>query len=75
MIGSLLAGTDETPGEVYCIRADPIKPIVAWVDWCNGTWFSRPIFQAEVSQPLKLVPEGIEGQVPYKGPVKMCCIN
>jgi IMP dehydrogenase len=27
-------------------------------------------FQAEVSQPLKLVPEGIEGQVPYKGPVE-----
>jgi IMP dehydrogenase len=38
------------------------------VQWRAGS--ADRYFQAEVSQPLKLVPEGIEGQVPYKGPVE-----
>ena len=71
MIGSLLAGTDETPGEVYLYQGRSYK---AYRGMGSTGAMARGsadrYFQAEVSQPLKFVPEGIEGQVPYKGPVE-----
>lgn len=71
MIGSLLAGTDETPGEVYLHQGRSYK---AYRGMGSTGAMARGsadrYFQAEVSQPLKLVPEGIEGQVPYKGPTE-----
>ena len=71
MIGSLLAGTDETPGEVFLHQGRSYK---AYRGMGSTGAMARGsadrYFQAEVSQPLKLVPEGIEGQVPYKGPVE-----
>ena len=71
MIGSLLAGTDETPGEVYLHQGRSYK---AYRGMGSTGAMARGsadrYFQEEVSQPLKLVPEGIEGQVPYKGPVE-----
>ena len=70
MIGSLLAGTDETPGEVFLYQGRSYKAYRGMGSlgaMARGS--ADRYFQAEVSQPLKLVPEGIEGQVPYKGPV------
>jgi IMP dehydrogenase len=68
MIGSLLAGTDETPGDVYLHQGRSYK---AYRGMGSTGAMARGsadrYFQAEISQPLKLVPEGIEGQVPYKG--------
>ena len=71
MIGSLLAGTDETPGEVYLYQGRSYKSYRGMGStgaMARGS--ADRYFQAEVSQPLKLVPEGIEGQVPYKGAVE-----
>ena len=68
MIGSLLAGTDETPGEVYLYQGRSYKAYRGMGSlgaMARGS--ADRYFQAEVSTPLKLVPEGIEGQVPYKG--------
>ena len=69
MIGSMLAGTDETPGEVYLYQGRSYKAYRGMGSlgaMARGS--ADRYFQDEVSQPLKLVPEGIEGQVPYKGP-------
>ena len=71
MIGSLLAGTDETPGEVFLHQGRSFKAYRGMGSlgaMARGS--ADRYFQAEVSEPLKLVPEGIEGQVPYKGPVE-----
>ena len=68
MIGSLLAGTDETPGEVFLYQGRSYKAYRGMGSlgaMARGS--ADRYFQSEVSQPLKLVPEGIEGQVPYKG--------
>ena len=70
MIGSLLAGTDESPGEVYLHHGRSFKAYRGMGSvgaMARGS--ADRYFQAEVSDTLKLVPEGIEGQVPYKGPV------
>ncbi len=70
MIGSLLAGTDESPGEVYLHQGRSYKAyrgMGSMGAMARGS--ADRYFQAEVSDILKLVPEGIEGQVPYKGPV------
>src|SRR5690606_28181062 len=70
MIGSLLAGTDESPGEVYLHQGRSYKAYRGMGSigaMARGS--ADRYFQAEVRDPLKLVPEGIEGQVPYKGPV------
>ncbi len=69
MIGSLLAGTDESPGEVYLYQGRSYKSYRGMGSvgaMARGS--ADRYFQAEVSDSLKLVPEGIEGQVPYKGP-------
>jgi IMP dehydrogenase len=70
MIGSLLAGTDESPGEVYLHQGRSFKAYRGMGSvgaMARGS--ADRYFQAEVRDALKLVPEGIEGQVPYKGPV------
>jgi IMP dehydrogenase len=70
MIGSLLAGTDESPGETYLHQGRSYKAYRGMGSvgaMARGS--ADRYFQAEVRDTLKLVPEGIEGQVPYKGPV------
>ncbi|RXF67096.1 IMP dehydrogenase [Hansschlegelia zhihuaiae] len=70
MVGSLLAGTDESPGEVYLYQGRSYKSYRGMGSvgaMAQGS--ADRYFQAEVNDRLKLVPEGIEGQVPYKGPV------
>ncbi|MBP1842254.1 IMP dehydrogenase [Rhizobium petrolearium] len=70
MVGSLLAGTDESPGEVYLYQGRSFKSYRGMGSvgaMARGS--ADRYFQAEVRDTLKLVPEGIEGQVPYKGSV------
>ncbi len=70
MIGSLLAGTDESPGEVFLYQGRSFKAYRGMGSvgaMARGS--ADRYFQAEVRDTLKLVPEGVEGQVPYKGPV------
>jgi IMP dehydrogenase len=70
MVGSLLAGTDESPGEVYLYQGRSYKAYRGMGSvgaMARGS--ADRYFQAEVGDTLKLVPEGVEGQVPYKGPV------
>ena len=69
MIGSLLAGTDEAPGEVFLYEGRSYKVYRGMGSlgaMARGS--ADRYFQAEVSETIKLVPEGIEGRVPYKGP-------
>ena len=70
MIGSLLAGTDEAPGEVFLYQGRSYK---SYRGMGSITAMSRGsadrYFQADVKEQMKLVPEGIEGRVPYKGPI------
>lgn len=70
MIGSLLAGTDEAPGEVILYQGRSYKSYRGMGSvgaMARGS--ADRYFQKDVQDSLKLVPEGIEGQVPYKGPV------
>jgi IMP dehydrogenase len=69
MIGSLLAGTDESPGETYLYNGRSFKAYRGMGSvgaMARGS--ADRYFQQEVKDNLKLVPEGIEGQVAYKGP-------
>ncbi len=70
MVGSLLAGTDETPGEVFLFQGRSYKSYRGMGSvgaMARGS--ADRYFQQDIKDALKLVPEGIEGQVPYKGPV------
>ena len=70
MVGSLLAGTDESPGEVFIYQGRSYKSYRGMGSlgaMARGS--ADRYFQQEVSDNLKLVPEGVEGRVPYKGPV------
>ena len=70
MVGSLLAGTEEAPGEVFLYQGRSYKGYRGMGSlgaMARGS--ADRYFQAEVTDALKLVPEGVEGQVPYKGPV------
>ncbi|MEQ9641092.1 MAG: IMP dehydrogenase [Alphaproteobacteria bacterium] len=70
MIGSLLAGTDEAPGEVFLYQGRSFKAYRGMGSlgaMARGS--ADRYFQQEISDTMKMVPEGIEGQVPYKGPV------
>ena len=70
MVGSLLAGTEEAPGEVFLYQGRSYKGYRGMGSlgaMARGS--ANRYFQAEVTDALKLVPEGVEGQVPYKGPV------
>lgn len=71
MIGSLLAGTDEAPGETYLYQGRSYKSYRGMGSvgaMARGS--ADRYFQQEVGDTLKLVPEGVEGQVPYKGPAE-----
>ena len=70
MVGSLLAGTEEAPGEVFLYQGRSYKSYRGMGSvgaMARGS--ADRYFQEEVKDTLKLVPEGVEGQVPYKGPV------
>jgi IMP dehydrogenase len=69
MVGSLLAGTDESPGEVFLYQGRSYKTYRGMGSigaMARGS--ADRYFQQEVRETLKLVPEGVEGRVPYKGP-------
>ena len=69
MVGSLLAGTDEAPGEVFLYQGRSYKSYRGMGSvgaMAQGS--ADRYFQQEVRDAMKLVPEGVEGQVPYKGP-------
>ncbi|CAA7614716.1 IMP dehydrogenase [Magnetospirillum sp. LM-5] len=70
MIGSLFAGTEESPGEVFLFQGRSYKSYRGMGSigaMARGS--ADRYFQADVNDKLKLVPEGVEGRVPYKGPV------
>src|SRR5689334_5634524 len=70
MIGSLLAGTDEAPGEVFLYQGRSYKSYRGMGSlgaMARGS--ADRYFQQEIKDQLKLVPEGVEGRVGYKGPV------
>ena len=70
MVGSLLAGTDEAPGEVFLYQGRSYKSYRGMGSigaMARGS--ADRYFQQEIKDALKLVPEGIEGRVAYKGPV------
>ncbi|MEM6971944.1 MAG: IMP dehydrogenase [Pseudomonadota bacterium] len=70
MVGSMLAGTDESPGEVFLFQGRSYKAYRGMGSvgaMARGS--ADRYFQKDIQDTQKLVPEGIEGQVPYKGPV------
>jgi IMP dehydrogenase len=76
MLGSLLAGTDESPGELVFVNGKQFKAyrgmgsLGALQTRGSKTSYSKDrYFQSDVPSDDKLIPEGIEGQVPYRGPV------
>jgi IMP dehydrogenase len=71
MIGSLLAGTEEAPGETFLYQGRAYKSYRGMGSvgaMARGS--ADRYFQQDIKDQLKLVPEGIEGQVPFKGPAK-----
>jgi IMP dehydrogenase len=71
MVGSLLAGTAEAPGETFLFQGRTYKSYRGMGSvgaMARGS--ADRYFQQDIKDQLKLVPEGIEGQVPYKGPVR-----
>lgn len=71
MIGSLLAGTEEAPGEVFLYQGRSYKSYRGMGSvgaMARGS--ADRYFQQDIKDQLKLVPEGIEGQVPFKGPAR-----
>jgi IMP dehydrogenase len=70
MVGSLLAGTDEAPGEVFLYQGRSYKSYRGMGSIAAMSRGSADrYFQQEITDSLKLVPEGVEGRVGYKGPV------
>ena len=70
MLGSMLAGTDESPGDVILVQGERFKEYrgMGSLGAMKGRSFSKDrYFQGDVEDVDKLVPEGIEGRVPYKG--------
>ena len=70
MVGSLFAGTDEAPGDIHMFQGRPYKSYRGMGSvgaMARGS--ADRYFQEEATDSLKLVPEGVEGQVPYKGSV------
>jgi IMP dehydrogenase len=73
MLGSVLAGTDEAPGDVILVQGERYKEYrgMGSLGAMKARSFSKDrYFQGDVEDVDKLVPEGIEGRVPYKGPVE-----
>jgi IMP dehydrogenase len=77
MIGSMFAGCEETPGELTLVNGKQFKSyrgmgsIGAMSSRGKASYSKDRYFQAEVTNDDDLVPEGIEGQVPYRGPLSM----
>ncbi|HSO08413.1 MAG TPA: IMP dehydrogenase [Desulfoprunum sp.] len=70
MIGSLLAGTDETPGETFLYQGRTYKSYRGMGSLgAMSQGSSDRYFQSEITSASKLVPEGIEGKVPYRGSI------
>jgi len=72
MLGSMLAGTDEAPGEVIVAQGERFKEYrgMGSLGAMKARSFSKDrYFQGDVEDVDKLVPEGLEGRVPYKGPL------
>jgi IMP dehydrogenase len=72
MLGSLFAGTDETPGDIFLYQGRTYKGYrgmgsLGAMSQTQGS--ADRYFQSDVSASSKLVPEGIEGKVPYRGPI------
>jgi IMP dehydrogenase len=70
MVGSLLAGTEESPGEVFLYQGRSFKAYRGMGSvgaMARGS--ADRYFQQDIKDEMKLVPEGVEGQVAYKGPV------
>jgi len=73
MLGSLLAGTDEAPGDVVFAHGERYKEYrgMGSIGAMKARGYSKDrYFQGDVEDVDKLVPEGIEGRVPYKGPLQ-----
>ncbi|WP_448503203.1 IMP dehydrogenase [Sphingomonas sp.] len=71
MVGSLLAGTEEAPGETFLYQGRAYKSYRGMGSvGAMGRGSADRYFQGDIKDQLKLVPEGIEGQVPYKGPAR-----
>jgi len=73
MLGSMLAGTDEAPGAVIVVQGERFKEYrgMGSLGAMKARSFSKDrYFQGDVEDVAELIPEGIEGRVPFKGPVK-----
>jgi IMP dehydrogenase len=76
MLGSLLAGCDESPGELVFVNGKQFKAyrgmgsLGAMASRGRISYSKDRYFQADVGTEDKIVPEGIEGQVPYRGPLR-----
>ena len=76
MLGSILAGTDEAPGDVVFSQGERYKEYrgMGSLGAMRARGFSKDrYFQGDVEDVEKLVPEGIEGRVPYKGAARPAC--
>ncbi|GAB5047070.1 IMP dehydrogenase [Thermodesulfovibrio sp. TK110] len=69
MIGSLFAGTDEAPGEIILYQGRSYKTYRGMGSIGAMQGGSRDRYRQETTSPEKLVPEGVEGRVPYRGPL------
>ena len=69
MIGSLFAGTDEAPGEIILYQGRSYKTYRGMGSIGAMQGGSSDRYRQEVVSPEKLVPEGVEGRVPYRGPL------
>jgi len=72
MLGGMLAGSDETPGDVLLVAGERFKDYrgMGSLGAMKARGFSKDrYFQGDVEDVAQLVPEGIEGRVPYKGPL------
>jgi IMP dehydrogenase len=71
MVGSLLAGTEEAPGETFLYQGRAYKSYRGMGSvGAMALGSADRYFQQDIKDQMKLVPEGIEGQVPYKGPAR-----
>src|SRR6267142_680570 len=73
MLGGMLAGTDETPGDVILVQGERFKEYrgMGSLGAMKARGFSKDrYFQGDVEDVEKLIPEGIEGRVGYKGPLQ-----
>jgi len=70
MLGSMFAGTDEAPGEVFLYQGRSYKSYRGMGSvGAMASGSADRYFQKDIQDALKLVPEGVEGQTPYKGPI------